>query len=75
MDSHKRRRLENKKKKQGDKGHITRGRYCKIYKIFPTKIVWLCGKTAKAESSKTSCNGEEQRKEGGKNGDTILKRT
>jgi hypothetical protein len=37
----KRRRMENKIK-QGDKGHITRGRYCKIYKILPTKMVWSC---------------------------------
>jgi hypothetical protein len=32
-----RRMLENKNK-QGDKGHITRGRYCKIYKSPPTKM-------------------------------------
>ena len=67
--------LENKKKKHGDKGHITRGRCSKIYKILPTKIVWLCGKNAKGNTSKRSCNGEKQGKEGGKNEETILKRT
>jgi hypothetical protein len=30
------------KNKQGDKGHTARGRYCKIYKIPPTKMVWSC---------------------------------
>lgn len=58
-----------------DKGRTTRGRYCKIYKILPTKIVWLCGKNAKAKTSERSCNGEEQGKEGDKNEETILKRT
>jgi hypothetical protein len=33
------RTLENKNK-QGDKGHITRAGYCKIYKIPPLKKVW-----------------------------------
>ena len=32
-----RRMLENKNK-QGDKGHITRGRYCEIYKSPPTEM-------------------------------------
>jgi hypothetical protein len=32
-----RRMLENKNK-QGDKGHITRGRYCEIYKSTPTRM-------------------------------------
>jgi hypothetical protein len=31
------RMLENKNK-QGDKGYITRGRYCEIYKSPPTKM-------------------------------------
>jgi hypothetical protein len=32
----------NNKNKQGDKRRIARERYCKIYKIPPTKLVWSC---------------------------------
>jgi hypothetical protein len=31
-----------KKKKQRDKGYITKDRYCKIYKSSPTKTEWAC---------------------------------
>jgi hypothetical protein len=27
-------------KRQADKGHIIKGRYCKIYKVPPTRMVW-----------------------------------
>jgi len=33
--------LENGNK-QGDKEHATRGKYFKMYKIPPTKMVWPC---------------------------------
>jgi ribosomal protein L19E len=38
----KRRRMLENKKKQGNKGCITSGRYCKIYKIPPTNLAWSC---------------------------------
>jgi hypothetical protein len=42
-------------------GHITRGRYCKIYKIPLTKMVWSCGKNAKPNNAKTNCRSYKGR--------------
>jgi len=41
------------KKKQQERGHITRGRYCKIYKIPPTNVVWSCRKNVRQRIPKT----------------------
>lgn len=58
-----RRTLEDKNK-QGDKQHITRERYCKIYKIPTTKIlvIWSSWKTAKLTNPGTNWNSYNGRK-------------
>jgi hypothetical protein len=45
-----RRTLEDNNRR--DEGHITRGRYCKIYKIPQSEMVWSCGKNAKPTNAK-----------------------
>jgi len=50
-----RRRTLGNNNEQGDKGHIARVRYCKIYKIPPTKMVWSCWKNAKTTNVKSNC--------------------
>jgi len=62
--THKRRTSE-KKNKQGDKEHITRNIYFKIYKILLIKMVWSCKKNAKPTNVKTfysSYNGRNKEK-------------
>lgn len=44
------------RKKQGNKGHMTRGRYCKIYKIPTTNLVRPCRKNEKPATAKINCN-------------------
>jgi len=44
------------KKKEENKGHITKGRFCKIYKIFQDKMVWSRWKNAKPRNTKTDYN-------------------
>ena len=58
------RRMLKNRSKPGDKVHITRGRYCKIHKISPTKIVWTCLKNAKPADAKTSYSGYNGRNKG-----------
>jgi hypothetical protein len=56
MDHKRRRQLENKNE-QGDKRYLARGRYCKIYNILHSKMVWTCWKDAKLKNAKTNCSG------------------
>jgi len=44
------------KNKREDKGHITRGRYCKLYTVFQGKMVWSGWKNAKPRHAKKDCN-------------------
>jgi len=51
--------------KQGNRGHTTRKRYCKIYKIPLAKTVRSCWKNAKPNNAKTNCkryNGRNKQK-------------
>jgi len=41
--------------------HVTRGRYCNIYKIPSSEMVWSCGKNAKSTSAKTNYDSEDGR--------------
>jgi len=62
--THKGRTFE-KKNMQGDKEHITRNIYSKIYKILLNKIVWSCNKNAQPTNVKTNCsiyNGRNKEK-------------
>jgi hypothetical protein len=44
------------------KEHTTRERYCNIYKILPTKIVWSCKKQGVPEQINNSYNGKSKEK-------------
>jgi hypothetical protein len=57
----KRRKMENMNK-QGDKGHTTRGRYCKIYNNPLINIVWSCKKNAKTKCNSYNGRNKERRK-------------
>jgi hypothetical protein len=53
--------------KQGDKGHIARGRYCKIYTVSPAKMVMFMLKEHKTRECQIKLQqlqwkGKEKRK-------------
>jgi hypothetical protein len=60
------RRTQGNKRREGDTEHNTRGRYCYIYKIPPTKVVWSSWKNAKPKYDKiiAAATMEETRKRG-----------
>jgi len=65
MDLWKKGTVQNEKK-QGNKGHMTRGRYCKIYKIPPRNLVRPCRKNETPATAKINCSvfsGGEKGKE------------
>ena len=46
-----RKRTQKDKKKPGDEGHITRGRYCKIYQTPPVQVRW-CGRVVRMQNQR-----------------------
>jgi hypothetical protein len=53
------------RKKRGNKGHMRRGRYCKLYKILPTNLVRPRRKNEKPATTKLNCiifNGGKKEK-------------
>jgi hypothetical protein len=55
------------KNKQGDKGRVTKDRYCEVYKIPPTKMVWSFEKNVTPTNARTICNSYNGKdREGGR---------
>ena len=66
-------------KKQGDKGHITKGRYCEIYKIPPTRMVGsderIQNKRTLRQTSIAAMERTRKKQDHVKDGETRFKKT